>query len=103
MTADVARGASPHARDVPARETPASTLRTMHVRAIDQDRRDERATGMPPQPGDRRQASGDRPVATLSPVDPLRAANAARVPEGHVAGRLSPDDGEGEPTPDTPP
>jgi chemosensory pili system protein ChpA (sensor histidine kinase/response regulator) len=61
-----APGASPHARDVPARETPAegqgrasaasevprpqgaaSTLRTMRLRAIDQDRRDERATGAP--------------------------------------------------------
>jgi glycosyltransferase involved in cell wall biosynthesis len=41
------------------------------------------------------QATGDRRQATdqetgPSPVDPLRAANAARVPEGHVAGRLSP-------------
>ena len=41
------------------------------------------------------QASGDRRQATdqetgLSPVDPLRAANAARAPEGHVAGHLSP-------------
>jgi 2-oxoglutarate ferredoxin oxidoreductase subunit alpha len=37
--------------------------------------------------GDRRQAAVDRP---LSPVAPLRAADAARVACGHGAGRLSP-------------
>jgi hypothetical protein len=45
------------------------------------------------EPGDRTEpglvGSGDG-VGPLSPTAPLRAANAARVPEGHVAGRLSP-------------
>ena len=45
------------------------------------------------EPGDRAEpgpvASGDG-AEPLSPAAPLRAAFAARAPEGHVAGRLSP-------------
>jgi 2-phosphosulfolactate phosphatase len=45
------------------------------------------------EPGDRTEpglvGSGDG-AGPLSPAAPLRAANAARVPEGHLAGRLSP-------------
>jgi 2-phosphosulfolactate phosphatase len=45
------------------------------------------------EPGDRAEpgpvGSGDG-AGPLSPAAPLRAANAARMPEGHVAGRLSP-------------
>jgi UDP-N-acetylglucosamine--N-acetylmuramyl-(pentapeptide) pyrophosphoryl-undecaprenol N-acetylglucosamine transferase len=37
-----------------------------------------------------RQATGDRRQTGSTSAAPLRAANAARVPEGHVAGRLPP-------------
>ncbi|HKC76607.1 MAG TPA: Hpt domain-containing protein, partial [Chloroflexota bacterium] len=83
-----APGASAHAWGVPARETPASTLRTMHLRAIDQDWGDELATSTPPQPP----VEGLLGFARSTPpgVRAISAGGAGDGASGHGASGASP-------------